>query len=679
MRQSIGTVAGLLLMVPFSAGIANATEPEEVMLADFEKDSEGWTSQAHSSLSVDSGAAHSGKWGLVWVMRSDGVEPYGNCIILSVKVNDWSKYSSLLLDFFPTGEVYGRIGCQVISGEETLSLPDISPEVSKGEWKTVELPLPSDGLTDVTELRLFCNAREYPRGAHKFYIDNIRLKKSGDGIKTEKPKETERLPEIRGEPLPLFSGLKPAQQATIHQAVAPPPLAKRRNPYSTPMYFPMWGSSSPDGKLHADWQEALVKEWAELGMTKLHYYVYPNGNGTENRSYTIDLDFRAGNKMFVDLCRKHGLKIGLRVDLPCTLDKSGPGVEPATDYWIAHPNNPNNELKPYFDWLSNLVTLMKGNVEYIILGDEIDWKKEGGDRAWNAEIYMKFFTEAARVIHQADPAVKVSMYGASSGRWNEVLGLLKAGYAKHGDAIAINHYDYTVLNGYKNDLKKYSPDKKLLLLSNGVGYISSDTKDRNPSTDPYSRYDDLGQAAMIARTMLAWWDVDADVAPYYICMRNIAYQGKAHPCWYGFFGFMDLVIDDQDHASIRRYPGWYAYQTVAQVFHDRAAFRDPSFTVEADDGGVQFLKAYERANQELLIVVWGKSRNSKTNLRINTTRYAYPIRVDLLDYQNWHAIPAIRGGDVTVLQDVPISMEPTIIRLVSPEVLSTSGGKTRKN
>src|SRR5204862_6406180 len=173
-----------------------------------------------------------------------------------------------------------------------------------------------------------------------------------------------------------------------------------------------------------------------------------------------------------------------------------------------------------------------------------------------------------------------------------------------GDAVAINHYDYKVIQRLKEDLKKYSPDKKLLFLSNGVGYIACDTVERNPPKDGYRRYNDLNQAAMIARTMYTWWDVDTDVAPYYICMRTIVYRGKRTPQWYGFFGFMDLIIDDQDQATIQHYPGWYAYQTVAQVFHDRDAFSQPDFAVESEPAD-EYLRAHERKGKELLVVCWG--------------------------------------------------------------------------
>jgi len=462
---------------------------------------------------------------------------------------------------------------------------------------------------------------------------------------------------VLAEPVPTFSSLTAERQAELRKSVAPPPLSQRRNPYSTPMYYQMWGTGSPDGKSHPEWQEALIRDWAELGMSQLHFYAYPEANGTSNRSYTLSETSRQGIRSFMSLCEKYGIRLGLRVDLPCTVETSK--GHPVANYWIAHPNNPENELEPYFGWLTELLTLMKGHLLYAILGDELEWKAGNDPQAWNADSYMKFFTRAAAVVHKADPEIRVSMYSASPSRWREVVGLLESGYAKHGDAVAINHYDYKVLRRFKADLEKYSPDKKLLFLSNGVGYIACDTTERNPPKDGYKRYNDQDQAAMIARTMYSGWDLDMDAAPYYICLRNIVYNGKKTPQWYGFFGFMDLIIDEQGQASITHYPGWYAYQTVAQVFHDRASFSEPAFAVECDPAP-EYLKAYQRKGSELLVICWGKE---KTSLRIATTDYAYPVQIDLLDYRKWRDIPATQTASGVRIDDVPLGLSPTIIRL----------------
>jgi hypothetical protein len=465
---------------------------------------------------------------------------------------------------------------------------------------------------------------------------------------------------LPAEPAPAFSDLSPEKQERIRKSLAPPPLIKRRNPYSTPMYYPMWGSGSPDGKPHPEWQDVLIKDWADLGLTRLHFYAYPQ-DGT-NRSYTLTSNERAGIRNYLLSCDKNGLKNGLRVDLPCEIDNSK--GRPVPNYWIAHPDNPQNELIPYFAWLAEVATVMKGRLEYLILGDELEWKL-GDPKGWNADSYLRFFNRAAEVIHKVDPSVKVSMYAATPSRWREVIGLINAGYTEHGDGVAINHYDYKVIKRLKDELNQYSPNKKLLFLSNGVGYIACDTSERNPPKDGYKRYNDLDQAAMIARTMYTWWNADTDVAPYYICMRNIVYHGKVSPCWYGFFGFMDLIIDEHDHATIKHYPGWHAFRTIAQVFHDRDGFKEPQFAVESTDFSADFVQAHERKGKELLIICWGKC---KTNLRIESKEYAYPVQIDWLDYEKWRDIPAIVESNAITLTEVPLRLAPTIIRLVATEV-----------
>ena len=144
-------------------------------------------------------------------------------------------------------------------------------------------------------------------------------------------------------------------------------------------------------------------------------------------------------------------------------------------------------------------------------------------------------------------------------------------------------------------------------------------------------------------------------------MRNIVYHGKRSPCWYGFFGFMDLIIDEQDQATIQHYQGWHAFRTVAQVFHDRDAFKDPKFAVESDPSA-EFIQAHERKGKELLIICWGKG---KTDLRIASKEYAYPLEIDWLDYEKWRDIPAIAESNAITLTDVQLGLAPTIIRLVA--------------
>jgi hypothetical protein len=206
-----------------------------------------------------------------------------------------------------------------------------------------------------------------------------------------------------------------------------------------------------------------------------------------------------------------------------------------------------------------------------------------------------------------------------------------------------------------------------------VGYIACDTKERNPPEDGYNRYDDAGQAAMVARTMYTWWALDTDVAPYYISIRSIVRNGMREPLWYGFFGFMDFIIDEHENARFHRYPAWYAYRTIASVFHDRRAFRDPTFAVSADATSSVYCRAYERKGRELLVMLWAEDGKPGTaTVRIGTQAYGYPVRVALLNHEVWSDAPGIAEAGGVALRDVPVGMAPTILRLVAPRLARRS-------
>ena len=79
-----------------------------------------------------------------------------------------------------------------------------------------------------------------------------------------------------------LSELPIEQQRQIEQRVAPPPTAERDAPYSTPMYYLMHKgfSDGPHGELlldrnRPDWQEALIRDWSELGLTSTQALTTP--------------------------------------------------------------------------------------------------------------------------------------------------------------------------------------------------------------------------------------------------------------------------------------------------------------------------------------------------------------------------------------------------------------------
>jgi len=484
---------------------------------------------------------------------------------------------------------------------------------------------------------------------------------------------------VRGEPGTPFSSLPQEKQQAIRKMVEPPPLAQRTGCYSTPMYYLMYKGYKYEGTLdkqgenrtyikdknkpghdwgtwaldqnRPDWQEVMVRDWAELGLNNTHLNIYPIDN-------TLDLspEYLKAIQDFAALSEKHGLKVGVR------LDPLG-----GTTVWELHPNNPENQLKPYLAWVKQIAELMKGKTAYYVLGDELTLHEPAPDLApekWTPAQYLEYFKQVSAVIKQADPTAKVSMFAASSGEWFNVLYMLKHGYAQYGDAVAINFYDYGKIPSFFDDARKLAPG--LLFLSNGVGYSScGPASPRYPEGDPYSKLPtEEAHANAIAKNMFAWWDLGAATAPYYISLRNWVKEGQVYPRWFGFFGFEDYVIE-KDNFSVKRYPGWYAFQTITHTFYNRDQFKDPGFEVTSSQPLGMF-RVYEHQTgegSELLLMLWNDKASVKTTIQIKSSNYQYPVSVSALDYKKWNDIP-YELTSTGAQFDVDASRDLTIVRLV---------------
>lgn len=488
---------------------------------------------------------------------------------------------------------------------------------------------------------------------------------------------------LHAEQGPAFSSLSAEQQQAVRAAVAPPPPAERTGPYSTPMYYNMYKGYTYDGTMDVgpegrtydksgeagpdwgswtldrnrlDWQEAMIEDWVELGLNNVHLNIYPPDGKLELTDEYIE--WLEG---FIALCDEHGLRIGVR------LDALG-GYEA----WEMHPNNPENQIEQYKPFVRQVASLLKGHALYYVLGDELTLHEpeDGMDpKLWTPDIYLDYFKRVSAEIKRVDPEVVVSMFAPSSGQWFNVIYLLKAGYAEHGDAVGINHYDYNTFVDFYNEAQSLAPGLKFL--SNGVGYTSSPTEDRYPEADPYSMHKtEEAHAATIARTMFACWDLRLDTAPYYISLRNWVIDGRVYPRWFGFFGFEDYVIED-DRLTVKRYPGWYAFQTVAHTFYNRDEFKEPAFEVAASEP-IEMLKAYEHDTggaTELLLMLWNNSADEiETTVTLASDKYGYATEVELLDMTRWSDVP-YRVTDDGVAIDVKVGLTPRIIRLVDRDAI----------
>jgi len=476
-----------------------------------------------------------------------------------------------------------------------------------------------------------------------------------------------------------FSQLSAEQQQILRQLVEPPPLAERVGPYSTPMYYLMHRGFEYDGAMEAiaekrcydkskpgpvfeswklernrpDWQEAMIADWADLGLNNTHLNVYPVDDSLE-----LEDDYVQALEDFVALSHKYGLKVGVR------LDALG-GYE----MWPVHPRNPDNVIAEYLVYAQRIAQVLKGQTAYYVLGDELyldePYDKEHPERTWTPEDYMDYFKQVSAAIKGVDPDAKVSMYGAESGKWRDVLKLLSMGYADHGEGVALNHYSYLTATELYDEVRRVAPQMKFY--SNGVGYCSTTTaQPRYPEGDSYTPHPtEETHAAAVAKQVFGWWDAGADTVPYYIVLRNWEIGSEVYPRWFGFFGIQDFVVGEDDQLTVRRHPGWYAYQTITHTFYNRGELEKPGFTIDSSEE-MDFQRAYVRkhdSGQELLLVLWNNSPID-TTLTLHTDAYAHPVKVDLLNYQDWSDLPHEARGDSVELK-LTADQTPTIIRLFS--------------
>lgn len=475
-----------------------------------------------------------------------------------------------------------------------------------------------------------------------------------------------------------FSDLPQDQQDALRQMVEPPALARRQGPYSTPMYYLMHRGYEYRGDLdlkqedrtydktkpgvdhgswsldrnRPDWQEAMIKDWAKLGLNNTHLNIYP-----VNDSFELEDDYVQSLRDYVSLSQKYGMKVGVRLDAI--------GGYPA---WPVHPGNPDNVIDEYLVYVRQIAELLKGQTAYYVLGDELylddPYEKDRPETAWTPEDYVGYFKRVSETIKSVDSEAIVSMYGAESGRWRDVLKLIDKGYTEHGDGVALNHYSYKTAVELYDQVRAVAPQMKFY--SNGVGYCSTATaQPRYPEGDPYSAHPtEEAHAAAVAKQVFGWWDVGADTVPYYITLRNWEIRGRVYPRWFGFFGIQDFVVGEDDKMTVRHYPGWYAYQTIAQTFYNRDELIEPVFAVETD-GEIDFRRVFIReceGGREILLVLWHNAGTIDTTLTLNTDTFKYPVRVNLLDYKDWIDLPHDTGDGVMRIP-LTLSGEPTIIRL----------------
>jgi len=650
--ETMRSLVVTMLIAPVLIGASG--KPDRLVLASFGSAAlPGWSAQARSRIGR---AEHDGRACLEWTFDSDGTTRYGNLITRRLPDTDLSDYDQIEMWFFSRGPVKGRIGFQLLTPDGMVGLADVHLQATEGEWRCVRLDLEPHRRRNVSAFRLFCDGARWGAGEFVFLLRNVCAVRFPEMPAPEKRDYGEP-------PGPRFSSLPPGRQAALRRAAAPVPLPRRRAPYSTPMYYLTYKGRgfgrredrSPRlDRARPDWQEAIVRDWVELGLTSLHLYFHCQRKGP-----SAGVLHREEWLTVKRLCEEYGLGIGARLDL------HNAGKTPG---WGVHPLNPDRDMDAYLNWVREIAGMLKGTARYYVISDELNFGRVPPEKGgWTAELYMQVWSQVAAAIRSVDPAPRVSMFAASSSFWSDVRSMLAIDeYRRTAKAVAINVPHYRAVPVYMADLKRVAPEVQLL--SSGVGYISSgEVAIRNPAGDKYRRYSDHEQACVIAKCMFTWWEVGAGVAPYYITLRSWVIRGKTYPRWFGFFGIEDYVVGDDDRLSVKHYPAWYAFQTVARTFHDRPSFRRASFPVEPS-AGVSKLSAFVRGESELVLILWQDFRKTGfVDVRIESARFKHAVRVDLFDKSNWQDVPYTVAPDGTVtLRDVRVGFEPTIIRLFAP-------------
>ena len=476
-----------------------------------------------------------------------------------------------------------------------------------------------------------------------------------------------------------FSQLPLSQQRAILNKVAAPDIVDRDAPYSTPMYYLLCagyrdgvGAMVGKGNLvldrnRPDWQEDLMKDWVDLGLTATHFLTYPS---QWEKASTVE-----AIENYFNISEKYGMKIGIRLGG----DKSFGGLEGSG--WDLHPNNPENRIDEYVEWTKRVVRKGKGRVAYYILGDELNlggWEAPTGDKGkteghradedkkWTPEIYMRVFPKLTTAIKNIDPDVKVSMFGMGGLDWDYIDALFKLGYGKYADGVAANISNNSAeeIQHFVKKVTDVAPNFKFY--SNGIGYVRAKNTNFYP-TNTTGKYDDVEQGIEVAKIIFRCFDAGWDSTPYYIVIRQWRLaDGTFAPHWYGLMGFTDLVLDADDNLTFIHFPAWYSFQTISHVFYSKNKTKPAPFNMKLSTS-VDFSRIYVRNNYECLIILWNNRQGEESvSITLPTQKYIYPVKISLFNHRKVSDIPyQLEEKNRLLIQDIRIGRAPVIIRLVA--------------
>jgi hypothetical protein len=436
-----------------------------------------------------------------------------------------------------------------------------------------------------------------------------------------------------------------------------------------------------------DFQEQLIREWQELGMVNTHILI--------DEDQWKSPYFRQALNDYLNLSKKYGMRVSVRFG----------GLEGKA--WRLNPENPDNAISDYIQWQKDVAQLCLGKVELYTVGDEIN--SSAYKELWTPEIYMKVFKEMSSAIKSVDPEVKICMFSTGGIEWPYVKKLFDLGYAEYGDAVAANFRDYPqpILDEFVKRVKQEQPNFKIW--SNGLHWVGTRDTPPYPASDMDPAWifaNNYGQALIIAQRTFKVFEAGWDCAPYYLSVRKwVLPNGDTAPVWYGYYGFMDLVLDEYGNMTIKRYPAWYAYQTIANTFYSKSKTKHAEFEITLSEE-VDYRRCYVRNDYECIIIMWNDpayiektskpedkpektgqieatgsknditipeekipdmtkpGRQVKTTITIPTEKYKYPVKVSLFNCNQWSDLKySIDENGHLIINDVNVGQEPVIIRM----------------
>ncbi len=454
---------------------------------------------------------------------------------------------------------------------------------------------------------------------------------------------------------PTAAGRAPQPAAGRSCLPEPPatPIDQRSNCYSMVYYY-----------LVDD--EALTRRYLEtlrdLGATQVLTLVYwwqaeTLGGDYWKKDYQpnqIGEGWQRSLDYYVNIARELGLRPSLRLG----------SFREWNGLW--HPAEPTGSVERYAEWVRRLAERYRGRIDHYVIGDEENKPHAASGFDGSAKAYLeKMLIPLAAAVRAGDPSARISACGSSSSpavTWT--LELIRLGLPRYADGVACNFWYAMIENRWEIEdfirkVRELWPACRFY--ANGVIYAD------------HRGLHDERQAAVVAQCMFTLWDLGWDSAPYYLYTFSRTADTNQN------FGLLELPTATRP-ATLS--DAWHAYQTIAQTFGDRRELAAPPFAVRlrqasqlhVDDGSTiriappePFLRAWVRGDRQLLIYLvypnLREPREGHWDVLLETDVWGCPKQIPLLNYRDRLDHRYHRESGALVLENVNVSMKPTILTL----------------